>query len=94
MRVTYLTHTVLGDVETERHRQHQKHGDADNPLSRGPDTARLACLAEEFGEVSKEVCEGELFGNDTDAALYKELIQTAAVAVAHAETMRRDGRIK
>lgn len=92
MKVTKITHEVLADVVTERRRQYGKFGDT-NPLSVGPDTHRLACLSEEFGEAAREVCEGELFGNLTDANLYKELVQVAAVATAFAETLRRDGRV-
>ncbi len=92
MRVTEHLDEVLSDVRLERERQFRKFGD-ENFMSTGTDSQMLACLAEEFGEVAKEVCEGEMFGHDTDGNLYKELIQVAAVASGMAERMRRDGRV-
>lgn len=60
---------------------------------------KLVVLAEEFGEVSREVME-EIIGNDRDdaahadasiARLRKELIQVAAVAVAWVESLDARG---
>lgn len=49
----------------------------------GTDLERLAVLAEEFGEVSIEVCKGiEVDGQDRRPGLRDELIQTAAVCLA------------
>jgi NTP pyrophosphatase (non-canonical NTP hydrolase) len=57
---------------------------ADSELS---DVQRLAVLAEEFGEVSREVAE-EVAGHYKDLEkLRKELIQTAAVCVAWVESI-------
>lgn len=46
-----------------------------------PQPAKLAVLAEEFGEVARAVCECDMKN------LREELIQVAAVAVAWAESM-------
>lgn len=92
-----LLHT-LGEIVEERVRQDAKFGDqADRPP-----TDWLAILGEEFGEVSREVCETlDLPGlretaAETEAAeiefdnhrlnMRRELIQTAAVAVAMVQT--------
>ena len=49
----------------------------------GTDLERLAVLAEEFGEVSIEVCKGiEVDGQARRPGLRDELIQVAAVALA------------
>ena len=48
----------------------------------GPDMARLAVLAEEFGEVSHEVTEGMMDSAYPNAELRKELVQVAAVTIA------------
>lgn len=61
----------------------------------GTDLERLAVLAEEFGEVSYEVCTG-VHGagyQRREALLYKEVIQVAAVATAWAAAILegRDG---
>lgn len=49
----------------------------------GTDLERLAVLAEEFGEVSIEVCKGiEVDGQIRRPGLRDELIQTAAVCLA------------
>lgn len=58
-----------------------------------PNTARLAILAEEFGEVARATVEVERLANDTHnegikaqlAALRKELIQVAAVCCSWVE---------
>jgi hypothetical protein len=58
-------------------------------LPSGPNVARLAVLAEEFGEVSREVTE-ELMGSGVTKNLIKELIQTAAVCTAWATALEND----
>lgn len=86
---------VLQDVFRERMRQEElkrqgkfKHTCADVM----PNAERLAVLAEEFGEVSRHVCE-ELIAERLDTAerlkLHAELVQVAAVAVAWAEALRK-----
>lgn len=62
------------------------------------DYERLAVLAEEFGEVAREVLtgEGRRLARDTvgtPEALRKEVIQVAAVAVAWAEYLVRTGGV-
>ena len=53
---------------------------------------RLAVLAEEFGEVSREVAEAVGSGLKVNgAALRIELIQVAAVCVAWGEFLSKDG---
>ncbi len=92
---------VLKDIIAERDRQerlrdegkfHWTCASADESNS-----DKLAILAEEFGETAKEVT--ELIINKNAAArvtnqlkrnLYKELVQTAAVAVAWAEALREE----
>lgn len=88
--------TVLGDVHDERRRQEElkqagrfRFTCADPGLSL---TAKLAILAEEFGEVAREVLtnKGVRLARDTegtDEALYAELKQVAAVAVAWMESL-------
>jgi NTP pyrophosphatase (non-canonical NTP hydrolase) len=73
---------ILGDLIQERWRQDRKHGSGRvlNP------TARLAILAEEFGEVAKEVME-RVDGRGDVARLRSELVQTAACAVAWIEQL-------
>jgi hypothetical protein len=74
-------------VGEERHRQHAKWGAQDHL---GPQW--LSILAEEFGEVSKEVVEIE-WGDDAITprlvALETEIVQTAAVCVAWLEDLAR-----
>jgi hypothetical protein len=70
---------VADEVLTERARQDQKWGQQnhDDPLW-------LAILAEEFGEVAKDVVE-----NQVAAGVREELIQTAAVCIAWVEAIDR-----
>jgi NTP pyrophosphatase (non-canonical NTP hydrolase) len=80
---------VLQKIADERGRQDEKFGDQIQK-----DLSKLfAILAEEFGEVSKEVCEW-LHGDATPERLRKleaELIQTAACCVVMLEYAERDG---
>lgn len=77
-------HQVVLDVIKERIRQDTKWGNQDHKS----DLLWFAILAEEFGELAKSMLDA---GGGGDAGLpdYEELIQTAAVAVAWAEAMRR-----
>ena len=83
---------VLDDVITERLRQEElnKEGKFSHTCAdAAPDTEKLAILAEEFGEVAKEVC--ERLNRPADRfALYTELIQTAAVCVAWCERLQEE----
>jgi NTP pyrophosphatase (non-canonical NTP hydrolase) len=89
------TSYVLDYVNAERKRQEQlklegrfTHTCADNELT---PSEKVAVLAEEFGEVAHEVTES--IGNHAEldrAALRKELIQVAAVAVAWVECLDRE----
>lgn len=92
---------VLREVEAERVRQERLKSEgkfpwscADNydpsvpyamPISHA---AKFAVLAEEFGEVAREVCELQNpYGKGDDRKLRQELLQVAAVAVAWAESL-------
>ena len=82
---------ILISVQHERLRQEQLKAAgkftktcADNM----PNAERLVVLAEEFGEVAREVCES-LEGKPTPN-LRTELIQVAAVCVAWVEGLDRD----
>lgn len=68
---------VFTRIEVERERQHLKF----NNQSHLPPTAWAVILGEEYGEVCKEVCEGDA------KKLKAELVQVAAVAVAWLESM-------
>jgi hypothetical protein len=73
----------LKQVAMERARQYQKWG----PNTHSP-TKWLAILAKEFGEAAKETCELSFSGkNSRLPALKKELIETAAVAIAFAQSL-------
>lgn len=80
--VTSNTFRVLEEVAKERERQDYRWG----VQSHGPQTW-LAILVEEVGEVAKTIAEG-WGGGDWDTNEYrKELIQTAAVALAAVEAL-------
>lgn len=89
------TAAVLKEVAAERKRQDNRWGQPHQPLLH-----RLAILAEEFGEVAKEVVEAQSTidrRTDDEAAHYytslinlrAELVQLAAVAVANIEVLDR-----
>jgi hypothetical protein len=101
------TGEVLSDVNSERSRQEElKKSGKFFWTCASPDvndSDKLAVLAEEFGEVSKEVVDAMIergrYAKETleqpphriaalKLALYKELVQVAAVAVAWAESLR------
>lgn len=78
---------VLGEVSQERQRQDDRFGEQNRPPIEW-----LAILAEEFGEVSREVVDGH-FGDEGIRDNYRtELIQLAAVAVAAAQCLDRSQR--
>lgn len=99
MNISKAMVNVCNDIARERDRQEQLKAAgkftascADN-ISEG---AKLKIVAEEFGEVAREVCEldAELHPELTEqqkaqirANLRKELIQLAAVSVAWLESM-------
>ena len=76
---------VLDHIRTERERQIAKYGDH----RRKAGTWTLI-LNEETGEVARAVLECNPFVERDHQALYEELVQTAAVAVAWAEQVRSD----
>ena len=91
---------ALDDVAMERERQEQRKREgrfdytcADPEMNH---YERLSVLVEEVGEVAREVLTNDekRIARDTigtDEALYKELAQVAAVAVAWMESMLGDG---
>ncbi len=87
---------VLDQVFTEIMRQDRlaragKFGGT-HVLPGGPSDARFRVLAEEVGEVARELNEIDQ-GNSTTGKLYEELVQSAACAVSFASAIieERDG---
>ncbi len=85
---------VLQEVQKERERQDAKWGEQNHEAGRW-----LAILAEEFGELAKEVVEIEFCSErePCQCALIEmraEAIQVAAVAVAMIECCDRNGWIE
>jgi NTP pyrophosphatase (non-canonical NTP hydrolase) len=86
-----MTESVLDEVRHERGRQEElfksgKHKKRMADPKGMTHLERLAVLAEEFGEVSRELAEG--IGKSLDIAhLRTELIQTAAVCAAWVEVI-------
>ena len=79
------TLTILAELFIERQRQESKWG-RQNHLPEG----WLAILGEEFGEVSKAICEFRLQNRfSAGPEIRYELIQVAAVAVAMIECYDR-----
>ena len=76
---------VLDHIRAERERQIDKHGDH----WRDAGTWALI-LNEETGEVARAALECNQLVERDHQALYEELVQTAAVAVAWAEQVRGD----
>ena len=76
---------VLDHIRAERGRQIAKYGDH----RRDAGTWALI-LNEETGEVARAAMECNPFVERDHQALYEELVQTAAVAVAWAEQVRGD----
>lgn len=78
------TVTALLEVAAERMRQDELFPGQWPVISNGE---RLAILAEEFGEVARELCEAFLGSYVCGPNLRTELIQVAAVTVAWAEQL-------
>lgn len=72
---------AVQDIILERVRQDRRWG----PQRQHSPEHWLAILGEEYGEACEAALEGDL------AALRKELIQVAAVAVAASENLEREG---
>ena len=87
------TGDVVREVYEERTRQETKWGEQNHERE-----VYFTILAEEFGEVAKEVVELHAYNGPTGAVAYRdrmknlrtELIQTAAVAVAMIECLERN----
>lgn len=86
---------VFKDIQEERERQEKKWGTQNHKPE-----IWLTILAEEFGEVSKEVCDFYFLTDKTHRAdvprwlmlkrLRDELVQTCAVGVAMLESLDRN----
>jgi NTP pyrophosphatase (non-canonical NTP hydrolase) len=97
---------VLDDIHRERARQEELCRKGKFPHTAATDALtmpeKLAVLAEEFGEVAKEVTEAinvrVLRGSELTVpqrqALRAELIQVAAVCAAWAESLGHDARLR
>jgi NTP pyrophosphatase (non-canonical NTP hydrolase) len=96
----FAMRVVLGDVARERNRQEvkcaEKRAEGENwrtpadPLC--TDDVRFPVLAEEFGEVAKELNDARAEGRPPGPNLRVELVQLAAVAVAWVEALDEDSR--
>lgn len=82
-----LMSKVLGEVAAERERQDRKWGDQ----SGNTDLVWSAVLTEETGEVAQAILKSQFEGGKTIADVRAELIQVAAVAVAHVEAIDTRG---
>lgn len=101
---------VIRDIVAERIRQEQlkdagkfpytcadaMQQDFDEP-DRNTDSHKMCILTEENGEVARIVCEtgcGNRKEEETDADLYTELVQVAAVATAWCESIRERQKLR
>ncbi len=86
--------TVLDDLISEIGRQDRKARAGDfggfHILPAGPNHERISVLVEEVGECARELNEARA-GNETDGALYTELVQLGASAVAWAAALVEEG---
>lgn len=84
----HIDRTVYDEVKAERERAHALHGDTSMEAFPADSLDRLAILTEEVGEVAKEFNEARHDGRSVDLAkLRKELVQTAAMALAWADAI-------
>lgn len=81
------TMDILMEVYRERDRQDVKWGDQ----SGNSDLTFVAVLTEEVGEVAQAVLKTHFEGGKSIDDVREELIQVAAVAVAHVEAIDRRG---
>ena len=77
---------TIAVLQAEMNRAIRKHGIENTPL-RQTDHVNLAVLVEEVGEVARAMT----YDEGSDASLYDELIQVAAMALAFAQNV--DGRL-
>lgn len=86
-----LSAKVLNDLIAEAQRAHNKHAASGGSLIDPglSNERRLAALGEEYGEVCRELTY-DMVGGDQIEKLYKELIQTANVAISWAENIVRE----
>lgn len=83
------TSEVLAEVAMERERQDAKWGDQ----SGNTDLVWVAVLAEETGEVAQAVLKSHFEGGMDILDVRQELVQVAAVAVAHIEAIDKRGML-
>jgi hypothetical protein len=85
-----LSPLTLDAIQAEATRAHLKHGEH-SMLSPKPDDRRYAILAEEAGEVAKELNDAAIGGRPADRGkLVRELIQVAAMAASWVEALEGD----
>ena len=77
---------TIAVLQAEMNRAIRKHGIENTPL-RQTDHVNLAVLVEEVGEVARAMT----YDEGSDASLYDELVQVAAMALAFAQNV--DGRL-
>ena len=77
---------TIAVLQAEMNRAIRKHGIENTPL-RQTDHFNLAVLVEEVGEVARAMT----YDEGSDASLYDELVQVAAMALAFAQNV--DGRL-
>lgn len=90
-----ITRGVLDDIWYERNRQYEKLEESNlldcaDPAMMHPN--KYMVLGEEVGEVANCILEagfGAMTKEKFEEALYKELVQVAAVATAWAESLKR-----
>ena len=83
-----LSELTLAAVQGEATRAHVRHGPNSMMNPTASDERRLAILAEEFGEVARELNEAVIHARPVEREhLVTELIQTAAMAASWAEVL-------
>jgi hypothetical protein len=82
-----LSDLTLSAIQAEATRAHLRHGEH-SMLAPKTDDRRIAILAEEVGEVARELNDAAIEGRPVDRdKLVKELIQSAAMAASWVEAL-------
>lgn len=76
-------------IRLERHNQIRKWGDRTEPENARTAMEWMGILGEEFGELSEQCVERHFAGAENLEEIENEAIQTAAVALAIAESARK-----
>lgn len=86
---------VYADVVQEQADARVKHGPAAMDNRPWNDSLCLPILAEEVGEVAKELCDSQEHGGVVDTPrLYRELVQVAAMAISWASNVKAQDDLK